>query len=207
MEQGSPEWFAARCGKVTASRIADVMAKTAKGPSASRDTYMKQLVAERLTNCIEPSYSNAAMQHGTLTEPEARRAYEFLVDCDVEQVGFVPHPTIAWAGASPDGLVGDDGLLEIKCPNTATHVDTLLGATVPGKYIKQIQFQLACTGRQWCDFCSFDNRVPERHRIFVQRINRDEAMIAEIEEAVTAFIAEIDAKLAQLEQPQLEMAA
>src|SRR6476646_10826614 len=132
-EQGSAEWLLERCGKVTASRIADLMATTRSGFAASRDNYKAQLVAERLTGCVAPSFTNAAMIHGTETEPEARRAYEFFVDCDVQQVGFIPHPTIAMAGASPDGLVGNDGLLELKCPNTATHIETLLTGCVPDK--------------------------------------------------------------------------
>ena len=132
IEQGTDAWMQERCGKATASRIADIMAKTKAGYSSSRANYAAQLIAERLTGCVAPGFTNAAMQHGTLTEPEARRAYEFFVDRDVQQVGFVPHPSICMAGASPDGLVGDDGLLELKCPNTATHIETLLtGAMRP----------------------------------------------------------------------------
>jgi putative phage-type endonuclease len=145
-----------------------------------------------------PSFTNAAMIHGTETEPEARRAYEFFVDCDVQQVGFVPHPTINMAGASPDGLVGDDGLLELKCPNTATHIETLLSGEIPDKYHKQMQFQMACTGRAWCDFASYDNRLPERMRLFVKRVNRSTPTIKEIEAEVSAFLAEIDETVAQL---------
>ena len=208
--QGSPEWLLERCGKVTASRIADVMAKTKSGYGASRETYAAQLIAERLTGCVAASFTNAAMQHGTETEPEARRAYEFMVDCDVEQVGFVPHPTIPMAGASPDGLVGTDGLVEIKCPTTSTHIDTLLSGSVPGKYVKQMHFQMMCCERQWCDVASYDPRLPERMRLFVKRVERDEALITEIEAEVTAFLAEVDAKVAQLTtayEPQLEEAA
>jgi putative phage-type endonuclease len=210
IEQGTAEWLQERCGKVTASRIADLMAKTKTGWGASRANYAAQLIAERLTGCVAASFTNAAMIHGTETEPEARRAYEFFVDRDVQQVGFAPHPTIPMAGASPDGLVGDDGLLELKCPNTATHIDTLLSATIPDKYVKQMQFQMACTGRQWCDFASYDNRLPERMRLFVKRVDRDAEAIAEIEREVTAFLAEIDetvGKLRQQYEPQLEEAA
>ena len=207
--QGSAEWLLERCGRATASRIADIMAKTKSGPGASRDSYAAQLIAERLTGYIAASFTNAAMAHGTETEPEARRAYEFVVDCDVEQVGFVPHPTIAMAGASPDGLVGTDGLVEIKCPNTSTHIDTLLSGSVPGKYIKQMHFQMMCCDRQWCDFASYDPRLPERMRLFVKRVPRDEALVAEIEAEVTAFLAEVEAKVAQLTtayEPQREAA-
>jgi putative phage-type endonuclease len=198
MDQGTEEWFTIRIGKVTASRVADVIAKTKTGYSASRDNYMAQLVCERLTGQKGESFTNAAMQHGTETEPLARAAYEALKDVLVDEVGFVPHPTIEMAGASPDGLVGDDGLLEIKCPNTATHIDTLLSQTVPGKYNTQMQFQMACTGRQWCDFVSFDNRLPEELQLFVTRVPRDEVFIRLIESEIVQFIAELDDKINKL---------
>lgn len=197
-EQGSEEWLMDRCGRVTASRIADLMARTKSGYSASRANYAAQLVAERLTGCVQASFTNAAMIHGTETEPEARRAYEFFVDCDVQQVGFIPHPEIEMAGASPDGLVGGDGLLELKCPNTATHIDTLLTGCIPDKYLKQMAFQMACTGRAWCDYASYDNRLPERMRLFVKRVERDNDAIAEIEREVCAFLAEIDETVGRL---------
>jgi len=208
-EQGSQEWLQERCGKVTASRIADLMARTKSGYSASRANYASQLICERLTGCVAPSFTNAAMIHGTETEPEARRAYEFYIDRDVVQVGFMPHPSIEMAGASPDGLIGDDGLLELKCPNSATHIETLLGGVIPDKYVKQMQFQMACTGRQWCDFASYDNRLPERMRLFVKRVDRDEELIGEIETEVRGFLAEIDETVAQLRaryEQQLEAA-
>jgi putative phage-type endonuclease len=197
-EQGSQEWLLERCGKATASRIADLMAKTKSGWGASRANYASQLICERLTGCIQPTFTNAAMIHGTETEPEARRAYEFFVDRDVQQVGFIPHPQIAMAGASPDGLVGDDGLLELKCPQSATHIETLLTGVIPDKYFKQMQFQLACTGREWCDFASYDNRLPERMRLFVKRVPRDREAIAEIEDAVVVFLTEIERTVEQL---------
>lgn len=208
-EQGTQEWLLERCGRVTASRIADLMARTKSGWGATRANYAAQLIAERLTGTVAPSFTNAAMAHGTETEPEARRAYEFFVDRDVAQTGFVPHPTIVMAGASPDGLVSTDGLLELKCPNTATHIDTLLTGTVPDKYVKQMMFQMACTGRQWCDFASYDNRMPERMRLFVKRLDRDETAIAEIEAAVSEFLAEIDETVTALREqyePQKEAA-
>jgi len=207
--QGTDAWLQERCGKVTASRIADLMARTKSGYSASRANYASQLICERLTGCVAPSFTNAAMIHGTETEPEARRAYEFYIDRDVVQVGFMPHPSIEMAGASPDGLIGDDGLLELKCPNSATHIETLLGGVIPDKYVKQMQFQMACTGRQWCDFASYDNRLPERMRLFVKRVDRDEELIGEIETAVRGFLAEIDETVAQLRvryEQQLEAA-
>jgi putative phage-type endonuclease len=198
MEQRSEAWFAARAGKVTASRISDVLARTKSGWGAGRKNYAAQLVAERLTGTVEPSYCNAAMQWGTDTEPHAREAYCQHMLCAVEEVAFVDHPTIAMAGASPDGLIGDDGLVEIKCPGTATHIETLLGGSIPDKYRLQMLFQMACTGRQYCDFVSFDPRLPETMRLFVQRLPRDDAEIAEVEREVAAFLAEIDETVAQL---------
>ena len=198
IEQRSDEWFAARIGKVTASRVADVIAKTKTGFSASRENYMAQLVCERLTNQKADGFTNSAMQWGTETEPLARLSYEVANNVLVDEVGFVPHPSIIMAGASPDGLVGDDGLLEIKCPNTATHIETLLSQTVPGKYNTQMQFQMACTGRSWCDFVSFDNRLPEELQLFVKRVPRDETYIKLMEAEIVQFIAELDEKIAKL---------
>jgi len=198
MDQGSEEWFTIRIGKVTASRVADVIAKTKTGYSASRDNYMAQLICERLTGLKGESFTNAAMQHGTDTEPLARAAYEALKDVLVDEVGFVPHPTIEMAGASPDGLVGEDGLLEIKAPQTNTHIETLLSQSVPGKYNTQMQFQMACTGRKWCDFVSFDNRLPEELQLFVRRVPRDEVFIRLIEAEIVQFLAELDDKINKL---------
>ena len=196
--QGSPEWFGARLGRVTASRVADVIASTKSGWGASRANYMAQLIAERLTGEVAESFSNAAMKWGTEMEPDARAAYQFYRDALVVEVGFVPHPRITMSGASPDGLVGEDGLVEFKCPNTATHIETLIGQTVPTKYITQMQWQMACTGRQWCDFGSFDPRLPEDMRLFVRRVDRDDALIADLEAKVSDFLAEIDAKVEAL---------
>lgn len=198
MDQGSEAWFQVRIGKVTASRVADILAKTKSGYSTSRDNYMAQLVCERLTGQKAESFTNAAMQHGTETEPLARAAYEALKDVLVDEVGFVPHPTIEMAGASPDGLVGQDGLIEIKCPNTATHIDTLLSESVPTKYFTQMQFQMACTGREWCDFVSFDNRLPEELQLFVKRVPRDDTYIKLMESEIVQFIAELDDKINKL---------
>lgn len=197
-EQGTLEWFNERLGKVTASRVADVIAKTKTGWGSSRANYAAQLVAERLTGKVTDSYRNAAMDWGIMTEPDARVAYEFLTDATVEQVGFVPHPTIAMSGASPDGLIGNDGLVEIKCPNTATHIEALLGQSVPGKYITQMQWQMACTGRKWCDFVSFDSRMPESMRLFVKRIERDTTAVRDLETSVSEFLAEIDETVSRL---------
>jgi putative phage-type endonuclease len=200
IEQGSPEWFAQRCGKVTASRVADVIARTKTGYSASRDNYMAQLVCERLTGTVAESFSNAAMQHGTDTEPLARAAYEAHADVLVDEVAMITHPTIEAAGASPDGLVGDSGLVEIKCPNTATHIDTLLSQTVPGKYNTQMQWQMACTDREWCDFVSFDPRLPKELQLFVKRVVRNDELIADLEMEVILFLTELENKIKKLNE-------
>lgn len=190
-DQGSTEWHMERLGRVTASRVADIVAKTKSGYSTSRDNYAAQLIVERLTGVPTESFTNAAMQWGTDMEPEARAAYEFYRACEVDQVGFVPHPDIGDTGASPDGLVGTDGLIEIKAPLSATHIDTLLRRVVPGKYITQMQWQMACTGRQWCDFVSYDPRMPESMRFFCTRVERDASMIADLEREVIAFLNEV----------------
>ena len=200
IEQGSPEWFAQRLGKVTASRVADVIAKTKTGYSTSRDNYMAQLVCERLTGTVAESFSNAAMQHGTDTEPLARAAYEAHADVLVDEVAMITHPTIEAAGASPDGLVGDSGLVEIKCPNTATHIDTLLTQTVLGKYNTQMQWQMACTDREWCDFVSFDPRLPKELQLFVKRVVRNDELIADLEMEVILFLTELENKIKKLNE-------
>ena len=198
VEQRSPEWFASRLGKVTASRVADVIAKTKSGYSASRDNYMAQLICERLTGQQGESFTNAAMTWGTETEPLARSAFEAYADVMVEEVGFVPHPRIRDSGASPDGLVGLFGMLEIKCPNTATHIDTLLTQTVPGKYITQMQWQMRCCERQWCEFVSFDPRLPQDLQLFVKRVEFDPEYVAMLEKEVIQFLAELDDKVNKL---------
>lgn len=190
--QGSAEWHAARLGKATASRISDIIAKTKSGWGASRKNYLAELVAERLTGVPAEGFQNAAMKWGTDTEPQARAAYEFFTDNAVVEVGFVDHPSIPMSGASPDGLVGDTGLVEIKCPTTATHIDTLLNKAIPDKYMVQMQWQMACTGRAWCDWVSFDPRMPEDLRLFVRRIEADTDRIRELEMAVTTFLTELD---------------
>lgn len=196
--QGSIEWHLARCGKVTASRMADLSATTKTGWGASRGNYMAELIAERLTGVPTEGYSSPAMKWGNETEPMARNAYQFYADADVVQEGFAAHPTIPESGASPDGLVGEDGLVELKCPNTATHIETLLGASVPSKYRLQMQWQMACTGRKWCDFASFDPRMPENMRLFVKRLDRDDGEIARLEGLVREFLGEVQTKIDRL---------
>src|SRR5262245_42312967 len=193
-EQGTPEWRLARLGRLTASRIGEATARIKSGWGASRANLMGELIAERLTGMPVDGYVSAAMKWGTETEPLARAAYIFYSDRDVVEIGHVLHPTLAAAGASPDGLVGDDGLLEIKCPSTATHIDTLLGAPIDLVYHKQMQFQMACPGRAWCDFVSFDPRLPTEMQIWAQRILRDDKMIAELERDAIAFLTELTVK-------------
>jgi putative phage-type endonuclease len=189
--QGSPEWFAQRLGRVTASRVSDIIAKTKTGVSASRANYLAQLVAERLTGQAAETFKSGAMQHGTETEPMARMAYEAETGLMVTEVAMIQHGTIEMAGASPDGLVGEDGLVEIKCPNTSTHIATLMADKAPSGYIPQMQWQMACTGRAWCDFVSFDPRMPEDMQLFIKRVPRDNALIAEYEAEVIKFLAEV----------------
>lgn len=198
MEQRSPEWFQTRLGKVTASRVADVITKTKSGWGASRANYRAQLIAERLTGEAQDSFTNAAMQWGTDTEPHARASYEFRTDSSVTEIGFVDHPKIKMSGASPDGLVGDVGMIEIKCPNTSTHLDVLMSEKVPAKYVTQISWQMACAGRAWCDFVSFDPRLPENMQLFIKRVHRDDDTISQLETDVTDFLAEIDETVAAL---------
>lgn len=189
--QRSEAWIQQRLGRVTASRIADLMARTKTGYGASRANYMAELICERLTGVKQDGYTNAAMQWGIDNEAAARAAYSFYTDADVAEEGFILHPQIEDSGASPDGLVGSDGLVEIKCPNTASHIETLLSGDIAGKYLLQMQWQMACTGRQWCDFMSFDPRMPGDMQVWIKRVPRDEAKIAEIEAEVRKFLAEI----------------
>ncbi len=196
--QGTPEWFEQRRGKVTASRIADLMAKTKSGYSTSRQNYLMQLLCERLTGKVEEGYKSTAMQRGNDLEAEARNWYQLETGESVEEVSFIDHPKINFAGASPDGLVGAEGLIEIKCPNTATHIETLRKKEPIDRYYKQMQWQMAVTGRKWCDFVSFDNRLPDNLAYFCKRIPRDEAVIQEIEQEVQAFLLELDVTVAEL---------
>lgn len=196
--QGTDEWRLARCGSLGASRVADALAKTKSGWGASRDNLIAELVAERLTGTPAEGFTNAAMQWGTATEPFARAAYEFRTDASVMEVGLVRHPRIKGTHASPDGLVGDDVMLEIKCPQTATHIATLRGGSIPGKYVTQMQWQLCCAERDYCDFVSFDPRMPEHMRFFVKRLNRNDVLIAQMEKDVATFLAEVDETIAAL---------
>jgi putative phage-type endonuclease len=190
MEQRTEEWFAARLGKVTASRVADVLAKIKSGESASRKNYKMELVVQRLTGKAGESFTNAAMEWGTEQEPFARMAYEAHTGTFVKEEGFVDHPTIEGFGCSPDGIVGE-GLIEIKCPNTANHIETVLENKAPSKYIPQMQCQMACTGAKFCDFVSFDPRLPEDLQLFVVRVERDQEYIDSMEVEVKQFLSEV----------------
>ena len=202
MEQRTPEWFAKRLGKVTASRIADLMAKTKTGPGASRANYLAQLVTERLTGTPTEGFQSPAMTWGIEQEAAARDAYSARTGVLVDEVDFVDHPTMQ-AGASPDGLVGEDGLIEIKCPNTSTMLEYLEDRTIPQKYRLQMQWQLAVTGRDWCDFVAFDPRLPEHLQLLVIREPRNTDLVVEITHEVARFLAEVERKVAFLKELRL----
>lgn len=192
MEQRSEEWFAQRRGKVTASRIGDILSTLRNGNwAASRKNYAAQLVTERLTGKDPEPFINEHIQWGIDQEAPAREAYTKATGNAVEEVGFVDHPTIGLAGASPDGLIGEEGLVEIKCPTTATHIERLLGAEIPEAYRLQMLWQMACTGRRWCDFVSFDPRLPEDMQVFIQRFERDDKEVKHVENEIEIFLNEV----------------
>lgn len=198
VEQGTDEWRLARLGKVGASMVADVTARTKTGWGASRANVAARLVAERLTGTLTDGFTNDAMRWGTEKEPEAREFYSFVHGVKVQEVGLVLHPHIDMTHASPDGLIGDHGLVEIKCPNTSTHIATLLSQPPAPQYIKQMQWQMACTGRQWVDWVSYDPRMPAEMQMFVARVERDPVMISELERQVSEFLAEVDETVSRL---------
>lgn len=189
MEQGTEEWKLARLGKVTASRVSDARAKPG---TAARANYLADIITERLTGSPTESFSNAYMEWGTQNEPLARAAYEIKTGIWVEQVAIVNHPTIDSFAASPDGLCGEEGLLEIKCPKTSTHLNWMMKGTVPSEHKHQMLAQLACTGRKWVDFVSFDPRLPEHLQLFVVRFQPDPKDIKDLEEDVMTFLTEVD---------------
>jgi putative phage-type endonuclease len=199
IEQRTEEWFAARLGKVTASRVADVIAKTKTGYAATRDTYMTQLVLERITKTKAEGFTSAAMQWGVDQEPFARGLFEATTGQMVQEVGFMPHPLIEMAGASPDGLLDDgEGMIEIKCPESKGMIETLLTQKIPQRYLAQMQFQMACADRKYCQYVVFDPRMPPKAQLFVKRVDRDNKFIAEIEAEIVKFLAEVDAQVNQL---------
>lgn len=195
-EQGSPEWLAERAGRVTASALSNVMmAKT----TAGYQNYLAQLICERLTGQPVETFKSAAMEYGTETEPQARAFYELETGLTVTECGFVPHPSLEWSGASPDGLIGDDGLVEIKCPQPAKHIKNLMGGTIDKAYSLQMAWQMECTGREWCDFVSFNPSFPDHLQLQITRVERDAELVEEIKAAVTAFLADLDGKLRALQ--------
>ena len=198
IEQGSEAWKALRIGKLTASRVADMLATVKTGESASRKNLKADLIVERLTNQKTESFTSGAMNWGVETEPQARAAYEVMTGNFVDQIAFVDHPTISMFGCSPDGLVDDEGLIEIKCPNSATHLEYLETQTIPKKYITQMQTQLCVTGRKWCDFVSFDPRLPEPLNLLIIRVERDDEYISMIESEAIKFLQEVQDKVDNL---------
>lgn len=200
MEQRTDEWFFARLGKVTASKIKSVMARIKSGEAAERRNYRADLVVERLTGKKVEGFTNAAMTWGNEAEPLARQAYEAHAGVLVEEVGFLDHPDIEMTGASPDGIIGVDGMLEIKCPNTATHIDWLLAGVVPSEHKDQMLWQMECAGRSWCDFVSYDPRLPAHLALFVIRFERDDTRLNEIREEVKKFLSEVDNTIQSLER-------
>ena len=205
--QGGYEWQLARAGSLGASQIADALAKTKSGWGASRKNLHARLVTERLTGEPTESYCSPAMQWGKDCEPQARAMYSFATGNKVAEIGLAFHPAIKGTHASPDGLCNDDGLVEIKCPNSATHIETLTGAPIADRYVKQMLWQMRICDRAWCDFVSFDPRMPEEMQLHIQRVERDDDLIAEMEAEIIAFLAEVDATVADLRARYMREAA
>jgi putative phage-type endonuclease len=205
-EQRSDEWHKIRMGKVTASRISDVIAKTKTGVSTSRQNYLIQLVSERLTGKKGDSFVNQAMLDGIEREGAARALYERTRGVSVTEVGFFDHPVIKNSGASPDGAVNAEedgkyvGLIEIKCPIETTHTNTLMSKWIPNKYVPQMQWQMACTGAKWVDFISYNPNFPVELQLFVSRLHRDDDFIKELEEEVIKFLDEVDKTIIKLKE-------
>ncbi len=198
-EQRSEAWFQARCGRATASRMGDLMARTKTGYGASRGNYMAELVLERLLGRPAVTIINtAATRYGIEREPEARAAYELETEQFVIETGFLEHPAIPMSGASPDGLCGETGLVEIKCMGAAGHLDLLLRGSIPNAHILQMQFQLATTGRMWCDYAAYNPSFPQHLQLYIKRLERDDAMIADLEAETLKFLVEIEEKLEKL---------
>lgn len=199
MKQRSQEWFEARIGKVTASKVADVIATIKTGESAARKNYRVQLVCERLTGKVADQFVNDHMMRGIELEPVARSVYEQKTGEFVQEVGFVLHHSVADAGASPDGLVGKDGMIEIKCPSALNHVETIMSGEMPSKYKPQVQWQMACCGKDWVDFVSYNQDMPENLQLFVTRVYRDNEYIAMLEESIVKFLEEVNQTVTKLE--------
>lgn len=199
-EQGSDEWRQYKCGRISGSRLGDLMARGKSGPSATRKNYLAELVVERMTGTPTEHYTSREMQWGTDHEPEARALYEFERDTTVRQVGFIDHPSLADAGVSPDGLVGEDGAIEIKCPNTAKHIETLTARKIDRGYMLQMQWVMECDDRSWCDFVSYDPRMPTALQLCIIRVDRDNDTIHEIRKAVEVADREVNDMVLKLRQ-------
>ena len=200
MEQRTEEWLKARCGSLGASQLNEALATTKTGWGASRENLKNRIIAERLTGIPAETFQNAAMAWGVEQEDNARKAYEAHAGVFVDEMGIAYHPVLKHTHASPDGLVGDDGLIEIKCPNTTTHIETLKAKKAPSKYINQMMWQMRCTDRQWCDFVSFDPRLPSHLQLFIVRVDRDEAIIADLEAKVAEFLTEVEKEIERLNE-------
>lgn len=201
IEQGSDEWRDARRGRATASRVSDIIAKAKSGGfRASRENYMAELICERLTGKTAETFQSASMRRGSEIEAEARALYAMMIDEPVRKIGFVLHARMPMAGASPDGYVGEDGEVQFKVPDSATHIATLLGAAVDGGYQTQMQWGLACSGRQWCDWVSYDPRLPPEMQFFKTRFYRDPRRVVELEQEVEAFLAEVGSRISRLRE-------
>lgn len=198
LTQNTDEWRKYKCGRLGGSSIADMLTRTKSGWGAGRKNLAARLIAERLTGCPQESYKSRAMEYGNETEAEAANMYGWEKDVDPVAVGYVDHPTIAWAGCSPDRLIGTDGLIQIKCPNTAQHLESLLGGSIDGAYVKQMQWELACTGRKWNDFVTFDKRLPPEMQLHVTRVYRCDETISELEREAKVFLNEIAETVAHL---------
>ena len=196
--QGTDAWKFARVGSVGASDAPKVVRKTKTGYSADRDTLMVAKMLERLTGQPVNIPQTFAMQQGMEREPIARMTYSIIKNRDVQEVGIVPHPTVKGSHASCDGYVGDKGLVEIKCPLPVAHMDTLDKGSIPSDHMTQMQWQMACTGRDWCDYVSFNPDFPLKLQMFVKRVPRDPERIRELEREIAKFVAELEAKLARL---------
>ena len=192
IEQQTPEWYEVKIGKVGASRLSDVMAEGKNGkPSATRANYMYELLTARLTGEYQQTYQSPEMLRGIELEAEARRQYEIVTFNEVKKIGWIAHPEIDMCGCSPDGLVDDDGLIEIKCPNTKTHLETVLHGKIARSYMLQMQWQMECSGREWCDFVSYDPRLPENIQMCIIRVDKKQEVIDSIKTAVQAFLSEL----------------
>jgi len=200
MEQRTEEWMKARCGSLGASQLNEALATTKTGWGASRENLKNRIIAERLTGIVEPSFVSKPMLRGIEMEDAARKAYEAHTGVFVDEMGIAYHPVLKHTHASPDGLVGDDGLIEIKVPNTQTHIKTLRTKKAPSEYINQMMWQMRCTDRQWCDFVSWDDRAPVGMQLFIVRVHRDEERIKKLDEQVAEFLTEVEKEIERLNE-------